>query len=105
MDTQEIRKDKKQNRILKALSRLGAHIYEVFKDYPATMIAIIAAAFLGAILAGDNIIADDYEEEAVRVIGFFLIFSFPAIMCSFRSTGSEDSALCRIIPVSIYCPG
>ena len=80
MDTQEIKKDKKQNRILKALSRLGAHIYEVFKDYPATMIAIIAAAFLGAILAGDNIIADDYEEEAVRVIGFFLIFSFQAIM-------------------------
>jgi len=80
MDTQEIKKDKKQNRILKALSRLGAHIYEVFKDYPATMIAIIAAAFLGAILAGDNMIADDYEKEAVRVIGFFLIFSFQAIM-------------------------
>ena len=80
MDTQEIRKDKKQNRILKALSRLGAHIYEVFKDYPATMIAIIAAAFLGAILAGDNMIADDYEEEVVRIIGFFLIFSFQAIM-------------------------
>ena len=80
MNTQEIKKDKKQNRLLKALSRLGAHIYEVFKDYPATMIAIIAAAFLGAILAGDNIIADDYEEEAVRVIGFFLIFSFQAIM-------------------------
>ena len=80
MDTQEIKKDKKQNRILKALSRLGAHIYEVFKDYPATMIAIIAAAFLGAILAGDNMIADDYEEEVVRIIGFFLIFSFQAIM-------------------------
>ncbi|MBR6147829.1 MAG: DUF4153 domain-containing protein [Lachnospiraceae bacterium] len=80
MDTQEIKTDKKQNRILKALSRLGAHIYEVFKDYPATMIAIIAAAFLGAILAGDNMIADDYEEEVVRIIGFFLIFSFQAIM-------------------------
>lgn len=80
MDTQEIKTDKKQNRILKALSRLGAHIYEVFKDYPATMIAIIAAAFLGAILAGDNVIADDYEEEVVRIIGFFLIFSFQAIM-------------------------
>ncbi len=80
MDTQEIKKDKKQNRILKALSRLGAHIYEVFKDYPATMIAIIAAAFLGAVLAGDNMIADDYEEEVVRIIGFFLIFSFQAIM-------------------------
>ena len=80
MDTQEIKSDKKQNRILKALSRLGAHIYEVFKDYPATMIAIIAAAFLGAILAGDNMIADDYEEEVVRIIGFFLIFSFQAIM-------------------------
>jgi len=80
MDTQEIKTDKKQNRILKALSRLGAHIYEVFKDYPATMIAIIAGAFLGAILAGDNMIADDYEEEVVRIIGFFLIFSFQAIM-------------------------
>ena len=80
MDTQEIKKDKKQNRILKALSRLGAHIYQVFEYYPATMIAIIAAAFLGAILAGDNMIADDYEEEVVRIIGFFLIFSFQAIM-------------------------
>lgn len=80
MDTQEIKTDKKQNRILKALSRLGSHIYEVFKDYPATMIAIIVAAFLGAILAGDNMIADDYEEEVVRIIGFFLIFSFQAIM-------------------------
>ena len=76
MDTQ----NKKQNRILQALSRLGARIYEVFKDYPATMIAIIAAAFLGAVLAGDNIFSDDYEEEVIRIIGFFLIFSLQAIM-------------------------
>ena len=70
MDTQ----NKKQNRILQALSRLGARIYEVFKDYPATMIAIIAAAFLGAVLVGDNIFSDDYEDEVIRIIGFFLIF-------------------------------
>lgn len=76
MDTQ----NKKQNRILQALSRLGARIYEVFKDYPATMIAIIAAAFLGAVLVGDNIFSDDYEEEVIRIIGFFLIFSLQAIM-------------------------
>lgn len=76
MDTQ----NKKQNRILQALSRLGARIYEVFKDYPATMIAIIAAAFLGAVLVGDNIFSDDYEDEVIRIIGFFLIFSLQAIM-------------------------
>jgi hypothetical protein len=80
MDTQDIKTSKKQNRILHALSRLGERIYEVFKDYPATMIAIIIAAFLGAILAGDNVIADDYEEEVVRIIGFFLILSFQTIM-------------------------
>ena len=27
------------------------------------------------------------------------------IRCFFRSTGSEDSALCRITPASIFCPG
>ena len=80
MDTQEIKTTKKQNRILQALSKLGARIYEVFKDYPATMIAIIMAAFLGAVLAGDNIFADDYETEVARIIGFFLILSFQTIM-------------------------
>ena len=40
----------KKNRLIGLIKGIGLKIYEVFKDYPVTMLGIIVAALLGAIL-------------------------------------------------------
>ena len=101
---------KRPNRILQAFNRLGARIYEVFKDYPAAMIAIIFAAFLGAVLEGDSFLANDYEDQLEKIIGFFLIFSYQALMYEevfkkkiiVRISGYVASAVLSFIFVYIF---
>ena len=69
---------KKKRRILNAITGLGRMIYQVFKDYPVTMFAIIAAAFIGAILVDiDN---RDLEDALEKLAGFFLLSAGQVIM-------------------------
>lgn len=44
----------KKNRFVNAIKGIGNMLYQVFKDYPVTLIAIILAALFGAIIIGLN---------------------------------------------------
>ena len=68
----------KKNRLSKTLMALGKRIYEVFKDYPVTMGAIILAALAGAILV--DIDKSNVEELVERIACFSLIFAMQVIM-------------------------
>ncbi len=54
----------KKNRFIEALKGVGNMLYQVFKDYPVTLVAIILAALFGAIIIGiDNRNAEDALEK------------------------------------------
>ncbi len=72
-------KPAKKGRLIGAIKAIGVRIYETFKDYPATMIAIITAAFIGAVRIGDNFLSDNHEEALWRIISFCLIFAVQAL--------------------------
>ena len=68
----------KKHRLKEAVIGLGRMIYQVFKDYPVTMAAIILAALLGAILIElDNRGLEDALEKLTAV---FLITAAQTIM-------------------------
>ncbi|MBR3635349.1 MAG: DUF4153 domain-containing protein [Lachnospiraceae bacterium] len=69
----------KKGRLIKAVTGLGRMIYQVFKDYPVTMAAIILAALIGAVLIDlDSINLDEDTLEKLAV--FFLLTAVQTIM-------------------------
>lgn len=62
----------KKNKIIEAIKGMGNKLYEVFKDYPVSLIAIILAALLGAIIIGlDN----TNIEDALEKLAFCFMFA------------------------------
>ncbi|MBO6015430.1 MAG: DUF4153 domain-containing protein [Lachnospiraceae bacterium] len=60
------------------VKKMGLKLYEVFKEYPLTMGAIIIAAFLGALFLGWD--AGQSEEIMEKTALFFLLSSFQVLL-------------------------
>ena len=64
-------KDKK-NRFIEAIKGIGNMLYQVFKDYPVTLVAIILAALFGAIIIG---IDNGNVEDALEKMAYCFMFA------------------------------
>ena len=63
---------KKKNKFIEAIKGIGNMLYQVFKDYPVTLIAIILAALFGAIIIGLN---NKDVEDALEKMAFCFMFA------------------------------
>lgn len=70
-------KPRKKIHLIEGIKTLGLKIYEVFRDYPVTMGAIIIAALIGAILIDMD--SKSTRELLEKVLTFFLIWSFQTL--------------------------
>ncbi len=62
----------KKNKFIEALKGIGNMLYQVFKDYPVTLVAIILAALFGAIIIG---IDNRNAEEALEKMAYCFMFA------------------------------
>ncbi len=98
----------KKNRLIGLIKGIGLKIYEVFKDYPVTMLGIIVAALLGAIL--EEVYNNNTEEILEKIMVFCLITSGQTIMYEevfkkkipVRVIGSIVSAIISFVFVMIF---
>jgi len=80
MDVQETNDETKvkKNKLAEAAKKFGRMIYEVLKEYPVTIGAILIAAFIGALLVSwDDRGSRDILE---KIAAFFLLISFQVLM-------------------------
>jgi hypothetical protein len=70
---------KENNKVIKLFAKIKNQISDSFRDYPLTMIAIVIAAFFGAVLVDiDQSSARDLYE---RIMEFGLIFAVGELYC------------------------
>ena len=91
----------KKNRMMETVRKYGEKLIGIFKDYPVTIIAIVIAALIGAILEEYNsttaIIDDD---DLIKAAGFLLILSVQAL---FLEEHFPKKLLPRIIGYVLSC--
>ncbi|MBR5359321.1 MAG: DUF4153 domain-containing protein, partial [Lachnospiraceae bacterium] len=62
----------KKNKFIEVIKGMGNKLYQVFKDYPGTLVAIILAALFGAVIIG----LDNRDvEDALEKLAFCFIFT------------------------------
>lgn len=104
---QQPKNEKKKIQLMDALKAFGQKIIGVFREYPITMLSIMAAALVGAILVSWN--NHDTRIYAERVGVFFLLTAMQTIFFEevfaakklVRFTGSGISALLAVLYVYI----
>lgn len=98
----------RKHNLIEGIKALGLKIYEVFREYPVTMGAIIIAALIGAILIDMD--SRSTEEFLEKALAFFLIWSFQTLTFEecfskkpiVRIAGTAVSALISAFCVYIF---
>ncbi len=70
----------KKKRLIETIKTFGQKLADVFKDYPVTLIAIVIAALISAILEDYNSKTGPIDEDTlIKIVGFLLILSVQAL--------------------------